>query len=282
MTQEIQLTKLIDSGVQYLSDVVAVEEPLEIQLQLNKPDGYKMHPLSVTMRTPGQDDELAVGFMFTEGIISSRQQLAYPPTYPLGENKILIRFSETTSIDLIKLKRNFYTTSSCGVCGKESIDAIHQVCPIRSDRPDIEVAPETLFSLPERLRDRQQTFKQTGGIHAAALFDSEGTLQNFQEDIGRHNALDKLIGAEFLKTDKQVLDLSEMILLLSGRASFELIQKAAMAGIQIVCAIGAPSSMALETAQSFGMTLIGFLKPHSANIYCGPERVNQPVGENKN
>jgi FdhD protein len=282
MTQEIQLTKLDNSKFQHQQDVVALEEPLEIQLQLNKPDGYKMHPLSVTMRTPGNDEELAIGFMFTEGIISTRHQLADPPTYPLGENKILVRISETALVDLSKLQRNFYTTSSCGVCGKESIEAIHQVCPSRPSRSMLIIEPEMLFMLPERLREKQQTFRQTGGIHAAALFEADGALHSFREDVGRHNALDKLIGAEFLKTNIQVLDLSAFILLLSGRASFELIQKAAMAGIQVVCAIGAPSSMAVETARSFGMTLIGFLKSHSANIYCGQERIKQPMRENKN
>jgi len=277
MTQEIQLSKLTQSDIQRQPDVVAVEEPLEIQLQTNKPDGYKMHPISVTMRTPGHDEELALGFMFTEGIIASRQQLADPPTYPLGDNKILCRISENTSVDLSKLQRNFYTTSSCGICGKESIEAIHLVCPSRPERSELIIEPETLFALPERLREKQQTFKRTGGIHAAALFTAEGALSSFREDVGRHNALDKLIGAEILRTHGKIVDLSDKILLLSGRASFELIQKAAMAGIRVVCAIGAPSSLALETAQFFGMTLIGFLKPHSANIYCGDARINHSI-----
>lgn len=282
MIQEIQLVKLKNSALHHQPDVVAVEEPLEIQLQTNKPNGCKMHPLSVTMRTPGNDAELALGFLFTESILSSPQQLAEPPTYPLGENKILVRLSETTSVDLSKLKRNFYTTSSCGVCGKESIEAIRQICPSRPQRTELYIEPETLFALPERLREKQQAFNCTGGIHAAALFDTDGILLSFREDVGRHNALDKLIGAEFLLADELGLDLSHRILLLSGRASFELIQKAAMAGIQVVCAIGAPSSLALETAQSFGMTLIGFLKPHSANIYSGSERLNYSTSENKN
>lgn len=274
MIQELNITQLKISTESLKEDVVAVEEPLEIQLLLNKKAGYKMHPLSVAMRTPGQDQELAIGFLFTEGIIVSKTDLADSLTYPLGENKILVHLSETATFEPDQLKRNFYTTSSCGVCGKESIEAIHQACRIAPRNNTLLVDKDIVFSLPDRLKEVQKTFISTGGIHAAAFFNANGTLINFREDVGRHNALDKLIGAEILKADSEELNLQDRLLLLSGRASFELIQKAAMAGVRIVCALGAPSSLAVETAQSFGMTLIGFLKSHSANIYCGPERLN--------
>lgn len=251
-------------------DVLAIEEPLEISLE----DRYKkISTVSVTMRTPGNDEELAVGFLFTEGIIFSRKNLAEKAASLFIENKITIHLAEHFDADLEKLKKNFYTTSSCGVCGKESIEAIQQVCKIPLKKEPIKIQIQDLFSLPEKLRNAQKVFESTGGIHASAFFDSDGNLQNLREDVGRHNALDKLIGSELLKENAENFSLENKILLLSGRASFELIQKSAMAGIQIIGAIGAPSSLAVETAEHFGITLVGFLKNGSCNIYCGAERI---------
>ena len=216
------------------------------------------------MRTPGFDRELAIGFLFTEGILTHADQVEIVLT--MGENHITVCLREQASVELEKLKRNFYTTSSCGVCGKSSIDAIRTIA---SDYIQPNAAPRTLSteifaSLKEKINDYQSNFSQTGGIHASALFDFEGKLISIYEDVGRHNALDKLIGHHFIDDP---LDFSQNILLLSGRASFELIQKAIMAKIRVVCAIGAPSSLAVELAKEFDITLLGFLKNQSFNLY---------------
>ncbi len=272
MVKEQQIFRIKNATQTKTADVLAVEEPLEISLNHSN---AVQSTISVTMRTPGNDEELAVGFLFTEGIIFSRNHLAEEKIHEIPEdNKITIFLSPDFNPALNKLERNFYTTSSCGVCGKNSIDAIKQVCRIENNQTKIVVEAAEIFDLPLKLRKAQEMFESTGGIHASATFDLEGNLETLQEDVGRHNALDKLIGAEFLKQEADCFTLQDKILLLSGRASFELIQKAAMAGVQIVCAIGAPSSLAVETARDFGMTLIGFLKNESCNIYCGEERVN--------
>lgn len=247
-------------------DVLAVEEPLEISLQYFENGEKKRQSVSITMRTPGFDKELALGFLYTEGILTSYEQL--DKTSSFVENNITIHLKEGASIDLEKLKRNFYTTSSCGVCGKSSLEAIRTIVagtkPAESDLTKL--SPTLLLSLKDKINQYQSNFSQTGGIHASALFDLEGNLISIYEDVGRHNALDKLIGHHFIESN---LDFRDKILLLSGRASFELIQKAIMAKIPVVCAIGAPSSLAVELAKEFGITLIGFLKNDSYNIYSG-------------
>ncbi len=273
MIKEINIIRNKNQKLQSLTDVVAIEEPLEIQLEIGKKGARKTQSLSVTMRTPGNDEELAIGFLFTEALINSRENLSEMPSFIPVENKIIIRLNENFDANLDKVKRNFYTTSSCGVCGKESIEAIHQVCPVIPEKTKIEIDVEVISTLPEKLFKVQETFASTGGIHAAALFNLDGQLIAFREDVGRHNALDKVIGTAFLEAENSPLQLHNRILLLSGRASFELIQKAAMAGIKVVCAIGAPSSLAVETAASFDMTLIGFLKNASCNIYSGEKRI---------
>lgn len=274
MVKEFKINKVINFGNENFTkdDTLAIEEPLEISLKTAFKTGIS--PLSVTMRTPGNDRDLAIGFLFTEGIINQKSDLSNKITAEVEENKIIVEFSSGFNPDLEKLKRNFYTTSSCGVCGKESIEAIKQVCRIPILKPEIPVKIKTLFSLTEKLLNVQKTFESTGGIHAAALFDLEGDLLNYREDVGRHNALDKLIGAELLKSNNDTFSLKNRIVLLSGRASFELIQKCAMAGIPIICAIGAPSSLAVETAENFGITLVGFLKNGNANVYCGADKLD--------
>ena len=272
MIKKVSIKKIQKSGKEIFQkeDVVAIEEPLEINL---KSATGEILPVSVTMRTPGNDEELAVGFLFTEGILFSRSNIEEDIPSKLGFNWITIHLSKDFSPNIEKLKRNFYTSSSCGVCGKESIEAIHQTRKTPSKIEKVEVELQTIFTLPEKLYEVQKTFQSTGGIHAAALFSKDGKLISFREDVGRHNALDKLIGAEFLLSQTEEFFLQESILLLSGRASFELLQKAAMAGIQIVCAIGAPSSLAIETAENFKITLVGFLKNGSCNIYTNDYRV---------
>lgn len=274
MIKEFLIHKISDFGEKEFekSDVLAIEEPLEIAVR----SGISgvISSVSVTMRTPENDAELAIGFLFTEGIIFSKTNLNDYSFSQLEDNKITINFSPDFDPDLQKLKRNFYTTSSCGVCGKESIEAIKQVCKIPILKPTKPVNLNVIFSLSEKLREFQKTFQTTGGIHASALFDLEGNLLDLREDVGRHNALDKLIGAELLKSTGENFSLQNRIVLLSGRASFELIQKCAMAGVPIICAIGAPSSLAVETAKNFGITLIGFLKNGNANIYCGSDKID--------
>jgi FdhD protein len=273
MIKKIAITKISDFGQKTFTkeDLVAIEEPLEINL---KSAEGELFPLSVTMRTPGNDEDLALGFLFTEGVLFSRENINHEIPSKSGYNWIIINLNKNFKPDLSKLKRNFYTSSSCGVCGKESIEAIKQVCKIPITKPEIPVKMEILFSLSEKLLTVQKTFETTGGIHASALFDLDGNILYVREDVGRHNALDKLIGAELLKYPAEDFSLQNRIVLLSGRASFELIQKCAMAGVPIICAIGAPSSLAVETAENFGITLVGFLKNGNANIYCGADKLD--------
>lgn len=243
-------------------DLVAVEEPLQIRLA--------DRDIAITMRTPGHDRELAAGFLFTEAILRQASQISGIAADEKGA--IDVQLAEGVAIDFGPLARNFYVTSSCGVCGKASIDALRAAgCPtVPRGRPviDARILPE----LPRRLREAQAVFEHTGGLHAAGLFDISGKLLGLREDVGRHNAVDKLVGAAFLE-DR--LPLGEHILMLSGRISFELVQKALMAGIPIVAAVGAPSSLAIETALRFGMTLVGFLRSERFNVYAGQERLSQ-------
>jgi len=236
-------------------DLLAVEEPL--QIRVNGRD------LSITMRTPGHDRELAAGFLFTEGILKTRADLL---SVDSGENSVLLTLAEGVDPGVA---RNFYTSSSCGVCGKASIDSLHAAgCAMLLP---VHIRREIIHGLPEKLRAAQSVFEHTGGLHGAALFDTEGKLEAVREDVGRHNAVDKLIGAAFLDGR---LPLEGRILMLSGRASFELVQKAVTAGIPVVAAVGAPSSLAVQTAMRFGMTLVGFVRDGRFNIYSGVSRLD--------
>lgn len=261
----IQINKFKNGNSHSKDDVVAIEAPLEIQVQHF--DEQKPTAISVTMRTPGDDQELALGFLFTEGLLSDFNEVKAVSF--LGDNIVKVYLNEGCTIEVQKAERNFYTTSSCGVCGKASIEAIHTKTQfsIEQSKP---ISSKILFGLKEKLTQKQSLFTATGGIHAAALFNSDGELEFVQEDVGRHNALDKLIGDAF---QDNRLPLKNHILLLSGRASFELIQKATMAGINTIVAVGAPSSLAVELAEENGQTLIGFLKESSFNVYSG----NSPI-----
>jgi FdhD protein len=256
-------------NLQTQQDILAVEEPLQIQLQLNTATGRIQKNIAITMRTPGNDNELAAGFLFTEGIINNRQQIAGIWHVHNDENNVLIALKDDAVPALQNSERNFYTSSSCGVCGKASIDAV-KTTSIFNDAVHFTIAIDILYTLQNELIKQQQLFESTGGLHAAALFDVNGKFELLKEDVGRHNALDKLIGNFFLQ---DALPLYNKILLLSGRASFELIQKAAMAGIKMIAAIGAPSSMAVELATENDITLVGFLRHNSMNIYCGNQRI---------
>lgn len=247
-------------------DVLAVEEPMELRLRI----GGAEKSLSITMRTPGNDAELATGFLFTEGIIDAASDIAEVHPHPYDDNIITVALSDSISPDLQRLQRNFYTTSSCGVCGKSSIDAVRTTSKFTGIPSTLVVPAALLYSLPDKLREAQSIFENTGGLHASGIFDAEGSLLWLREDVGRHNALDKAIGTALTAGQ---LPLNNHILLLSGRASFELIQKAAMAGIKMVAAVGAPSSLAVSLAASCGITLAGFLRGNRCNIYSHPERI---------
>lgn len=263
------IQKVRESQVEETSDELAIEEPLEIQLRYEG-GGKPVHKVvSVTMRTPGHDEELALGFLFTEGILLDVAQVA-GTTLAGGGNQVVVQLQKQVMPVLQQAERNFYTTSSCGVCGKSSIDAIRTVSPFASQEDELLLKPALLYSLPAALHARQALFKVTGGLHASALFDLDGKLLLLREDVGRHNALDKLIGTAFMRRE---LPWENKILLLSGRASFELIQKAAMAGIKIVAAVGAPSSLAVQLAEEAGITLVGFLRGETFNIYSGGQRI---------
>lgn len=259
---------------QLAQDALAVEEPLEIRLSYEAEGERKQQSISITMRTPGHDFDLAAGFLFTEGIVARAEQIAAiqhcAKTNGSQANVVRVDLRADVTIDFARLQRHFYTSSSCGVCGKTSIEALQATSCPTLPQSNWRFAAAVIHALPNKLRAAQSVFDSTGGLHAAALFDVDGTLLDLREDVGRHNAVDKLIGAQF-QADKTPLD--ERLLLVSGRASFELVQKALMGGIPVLAAVGAPSSLAVELASNFGMTLIGFVRDGRFNIYCGAERM---------
>lgn len=270
--QTRNINKVSDrNGSVVQEDYLAIEGPLEIRLEWGVANNRVQQVVSVTMRTPGNDAELALGFLFTEGIIGNSGQVA-KTSLLADDNKVLVQLQPGIIPNLQQANRNFYMTSSCGVCGKSSVEAIKTVCPFEHKVDDIRLDRVIFYQLASVLSQKQALFNVTGGLHASALFTLGGDLLLVREDVGRHNALDKLIGALLLA---EGLPLSDRVLLLSGRASFELIQKAAMAGIRVVASIGAPSSLAVELADESGMTLVGFLRSNSFNVYSGLHRVGQ-------
>jgi FdhD protein len=270
----VSVCRVRGSGLAVRPDVLAVEEPLEIRLGCDE-GGRRVHRgVSVTMRTPGHDEELAVGFLFTEGILSDPGQVAGVRACRAG-NVVRVDLRPGVAVDLARLERHFYAASSCGVCGKASLQAVRVRPNFRAPegRPVVEAA--VIHRLPEALRAAQAGFDRTGGLHAAALFDADGGLLGLREDVGRHNALDKLIGAQFLAGQTPLAD---GVLLVSGRASFELVQKAAVAGIPILAAVGAPSSLAVDLAREHGLTVLGFVRQDGFNIYTGAGRIAAACG----
>ncbi|MEV5008345.1 formate dehydrogenase accessory sulfurtransferase FdhD [Streptomyces sp. NPDC093064] len=270
VTERRKVIRIRDGAVSSRPDTLVAEEPLEIRLNGK--------PLAITMRTPGDDFALAAGFLVSEGVLAATSDLVNI-VYCAGAtsdgsntyNVVDVKTAPDVVLPDITLERNVYTTSSCGLCGKASLDAVRTTArwPI-SDTPPLRVGPELLASLPDRLRAAQRVFDRTGGLHAAALFTEDGELLDIREDVGRHNAVDKLIGRALQNGD---LPLSRRILLVSGRASFELAQKAVMAGIPVLAAVSAPSSLAVDLAAETGLTLVGFLRGSSMNVYAGAERI---------
>lgn len=271
----ITLTRVSDGRSTQAIDVLAIEEPMEIRLIYDGGGRRERKRVAVTMRTPGNDLELALGFLFNERILSRREDFRIASHFgPVSDdgtrNVVHVELDARVAVDIPNLERNFYTTSSCGVCGKTSIEAIAPaVSPSQRDE-HFRVEASLIHRLPDLLRKAQAVFESTGGLHAAALFTANGELHCLREDVGRHNALDKLIGRMFL--DGQ-LPLQRHLLVLSGRASFELMQKASRAGVPVVVAIGAPSSLAVDVAREHGMTLVGFARADRFNVYSAAQRI---------
>jgi len=272
------IERVVGTALTHATDLLAVEAPLEISLGYGLAAQRQTRSLAVTMRTPGHDAELVAGFLLSEGIIQqpadilSIEHRADPRRPEERGNVIRAELAPEVVLELDRLERHFYTTSSCGVCGKTSIAAVRNTaCPLPPDLESPRVSAALIHALPERQRAAQAVFEHTGGLHATALFSAAGELLLLREDVGRHNAFDKVIGASLLAGQ---LPLHQQVVLLSGRASFELVQKAAMAGVAILAAVGAPSSLAMEAADEFGLTLLGFVRNERFNIYTHSQRIS--------
>ncbi len=264
---------------QSVDDAVAVESPLEIRIVFSDGEKRKDRSLSITMRTPGDDHALAAGFVFSEGIITSAEQLdSFETCGPVADgettsNQLRVNLVEGFGVDMSRLQRHFYTTSSCGVCGKASLDAVEaqNVDVITGD--EVTITPETILAMPNKLQDQQSIFGNTGGLHAAGLLTTGGRLLMLTEDVGRHNAVDKLVGRCLINQQAELL--RQSVMTVSGRASFELVQKAIIARIPVMVAVGAPSSLAIDLAERFGLTLIGFNSGQKFNAYTHSHRIRE-------
>jgi FdhD protein len=271
------LARVVGTTTTHATDLLAVEAPLEISLGYGPADQRLTRTLAVTMRTPGHDAELVAGFLLSEGIVHQPTDIlaiehhADPRRPEERGNVIRAELAPEVVLELDRLERHFYTTSSCGVCGKTSIAAVRNTaCPLPPALDSPRVPAAIIHALPERQRAAQDVFEQTGGLHATALFSAAGELLLLREDVGRHNAFDKVVGASLLAGQ---FPLHQQVVLVSGRASFELVQKAAMAGVAIMAAVGAPSSLAVEAAEEFGLTLLGFVRNERFNIYTHAQRI---------
>ncbi len=274
-TRRISVTTVRSNTSEIVNDSIAIEEPLEIRLGFGSLENRKEHPLAITMRTPGFDRELAAGFLFSEGLVKHPDEIAWIThcssaySHDGSQNVLRVELDEETEVDLDQLQRHFYISSSCGVCGKASLEALTQESHFKLDS-SFGLSAAALQKLPELLVNFQSGFESTGGIHAAASFDKLGDITAVYEDVGRHNALDKLIGHHALNNQ---LPMNKSGILVSGRTSFELLQKCMMAGCSCIVAIGAPSTLAIDAARKFNITLVGFLKQSSYNIYHGADAI---------
>ena len=276
MSSKYKTIKYKQNKLSHTDDLVSIEEPLEMIVRYKEKNEWMDDSISITMRTPGNDENLVIGLLYNEGIINNFSEIA--KTELIGEkvgqydlqNKIRVTLKNANNLDIKLLKRNFLTNSSCGVCGKTSIDSIEVTCKKKLNPSKPIIKASLVTKIPNILRQEQSEFSKTGGIHASALFDSDGNQLILKEDVGRHNALDKVIG-QSLKNSK--LDNDNQFIACSGRLSFELVQKTLMANIGLLMGVGAPTSLAIDLAKRFDMTLIGFVKSDSFNIYCGEKRI---------
>mgnify|MGYP001223529649 FL=1 len=276
MNSEYKVFKFKSENLDDFNDHISIEEPVEIIIKYKDKEIWVEKTISVTMRTPGDDEDLVRGFLFNEKIIEKidyieKIELTGKPTEQYGlKNKIIVTINNSDNIDVDKIKRNFLTNSSCGVCGKSSLDALEIIKKDKILKSNPKISKEVLMSSPKKLRQNQSEFSKTGGIHASGLFTAQGDIVAIKEDVGRHNALDKLIGYSL---KENLLDNTSQFLACSGRLNFDLVQKALMANIGILIGVGAPTSLAIDLANKFDMTLVGFVKEDSFNIYSNKDRI---------
>ena len=276
MNSKYKTIKYKQNKASDIEDLVSVEEPLEMIVRYKKKNKWIKDSISITMRTPGDDGSLMIGLLLNEGIINDASEIGNIKL--LGEkvgkfniqNKLQISLDNSKNLNIKKLRRNFLTNSSCGVCGKTSIDSLEVVCKTKINKDVPKIKNELITKIPDLLRQNQSEFSKTGGIHASGLFDKNGKALVIREDVGRHNALDKVIGYSHLHS---IFDTKNQFIACSGRLSFELVQKTLMANIGLLMGVGAPTSLAIDLAKRFDMTLIGFVKSDSFNIYCGKDRI---------
>jgi FdhD protein len=276
MHSKYKVNKFKSDKLEEIDDLISIEEPLEISLKYENENKSVTQLLSITMRTPGQDEDLVRGFLFNEQIIKDIKHISSIEKFgeKVGQydlqNKILVTLNDASNVNITKIKRDFLTNSSCGVCGKSSLDALEVIKQDKTPKLEPKLSSKIIISAPDTLRNNQTEFAQTGGIHASGLFNKDGSLINVMEDVGRHNALDKLIGNALLKGQ---IDPNNQFITCSGRLNFELIQKILMTNIGIVIGVGAPTSLAIDLANKFDMTLIGFVKKDSYNVYTNSQKV---------
>ena len=276
MNSKYKVTKFIKNKFENIEDLISIEEPLEISLKYKEKDEWLTKSLSITMRTPGHDEDLVRGFLFNEQIIQNIKDIKSIESYgeKVGQykiqNKILVTLNNSENINISKIKRDFLTNSSCGVCGKSSLDALEIVKKDKTPKSNPKLTKDVVIQSPTTLRKNQSEFSKTGGIHASGLFSSDGNLISLREDVGRHNALDKMIGDSLLK---DILKPNDQFVTCSGRLNFELVQKVLMTNIGLMIGVGAPTSLAIDLANKFDMTLVGFVKDDSFNIYTNNQKV---------
>jgi len=276
MNSKYKVTKFIKNKFENIEDLISIEEPLEISLKYKEKDEWLTKSLSITMRTPGHDEDLVRGFLFNEQIIQNIKDIKSIESYgeKVGQykiqNKILVTLNNSENINISKIKRDFLTNSSCGVCGKSSLDALEIVKKDKTPKSNPKLTKDVIIESPTTLRKNQSEFSKTGGIHASGLFSSDGKLISLREDVGRHNALDKMIGDSLLK---DILKPNDQFVTCSGRLNFELVQKVLMTNIGLMIGVGAPTSLAIDLANKFDMTLVGFVKDDSFNIYTNNQKV---------
>mgnify|MGYP000025664991 CR=1 FL=1 len=276
MNSKYKVVKFKSNTFEYVDDLVSIEEPLEISIKYKEQDKWTSHILSITMRTPGHDEDLVRGFLFNEQIVEDIRHIDSIESFgdQVGQyniqNKILATLNNSQNVNIAKIKRDFLTNSSCGVCGKSSLDALEIIKKDKTSLTEPKLSKEVIVQSPDILRNNQSEFSKTGGIHASGLFSSKGELIAIREDVGRHNALDKLIGTILKKNN---LNPSNQYITCSGRLNFELVQKVLMTNIGIMIGVGAPTSLAIDLADKFNMTLIGFVKKDSFNVYTNKQKV---------